>query len=526
MDSNTEQLYDEVAYTSIPIHQSHPDYCAVIATLHGLTPPPVDRCRVLELGCNRGDNLIPMALTTPGSSFTGIDLSGRAIRDAAERAAALGLSNVEFHQADVTEMPDDFGTFDYILVTGLHPAVPRDVQERIFHVCRACLAPGGIGFVTHAVYPGCNAITAIREIMRYHVRRTDDTSRRIQEARTVVDFLARAQPGGEDPFGQYFKRMLEAAGERDDGHLLHEYLADVHTPTYFHEFALQLSANGLRFLCDIEFDKQVTYGIAEDTLRELHRICDDPVGREQYLDYLCNRSIRTSLFARPGGEPPQAVDASRLASLLISSPAKPVARDGADVMDPGSVRFASGNNYVDVDIPFIKAALDQLASDWPRPRPVEETLAAAHARQVQSGMAAPGSAPAPGDSLAAREYLLKCFAFDLVQFHTCTPQVSSEPSDRPVASPLARLQARDGGRLTTLYHRPVELGEPYRRVLACLDGTRDRDALLKVVADMDAEGIVGQPVAADTDAATRRTELGKKLDIILSRLAQQPLLTG
>lgn len=526
MDPTTEQLYDEIAYTSLPIYQSLPDYCAVIAMLHGLTPPPVEHCRVLELGCNRGDNLLPMALTMPGGTFTGIDLSGRAIRDASATAATLGLTNIEFHRMDVMEMPDQFGTFDYILVTGLHPAVTPDVQERIFQVCRNCLAPEGIGFVTHAVYPASNAVSAIREIMRFHVRHIEDTGRRIQEARSVADFLARSLPERDDPFGHYFRRMLESAGERDSGHLLHEYLADIHTPTYFHEFAGQLSRHSLRFLCDTDFDKRVTHGISEQTMQELHRMCSDPAEREQYLDYLCNRSIRTSLFGHAGGPAPGEVDAGRLAGFLISSPAKPMTQPGADVMAEDTVRFAAGNNYVDVAIPLIKAVLSQLSSDWPCARAFEEVLEAAHERLVQSGMAPTGSAPTSHDRRSVQDYLLRCFAFDLVQLHTCAPRVAQQASGKPVASPLARLQARNNERLTTLYHRPVDLNEPYRRVLVRLDGNHDRETLLELVETMDREGIVGTPVDDNADAATRRAELNKKLDIILYRLAQQPLLTG
>lgn len=54
--------YDEVPYESYPYPQTHPDRIATIATILGISPAPVERCRVLELGCASGGNLIPMAL--------------------------------------------------------------------------------------------------------------------------------------------------------------------------------------------------------------------------------------------------------------------------------------------------------------------------------------------------------------------------------------------------------------------------------------------------------------------------------
>jgi len=46
---------------------------STIATLFGMNPAPVEHCRVLELGCGNGGNLIPMAFGLPQSEFVGID---------------------------------------------------------------------------------------------------------------------------------------------------------------------------------------------------------------------------------------------------------------------------------------------------------------------------------------------------------------------------------------------------------------------------------------------------------------------
>lgn len=56
-----EQLnsYDEVPYESFPYPQSHPNRLATIATLFGMQPTPIPQCRVLELGCAAGGNLVP-----------------------------------------------------------------------------------------------------------------------------------------------------------------------------------------------------------------------------------------------------------------------------------------------------------------------------------------------------------------------------------------------------------------------------------------------------------------------------------
>ena len=86
--------YDEVPYPSAVYAQTHPDRLAVIATLLGLKPAPVESCRVLELGCGDGWNLISMAYGLPESEFVGIDLATQPVARGTALVQKLGLKNV------------------------------------------------------------------------------------------------------------------------------------------------------------------------------------------------------------------------------------------------------------------------------------------------------------------------------------------------------------------------------------------------------------------------------------------------
>src|SRR5262245_19969392 len=59
--------YNELPYGSSSSRLFHPDTLATVARLFGITTPPIDRCRVLELGCSCGGNIIPIAFELPGS---------------------------------------------------------------------------------------------------------------------------------------------------------------------------------------------------------------------------------------------------------------------------------------------------------------------------------------------------------------------------------------------------------------------------------------------------------------------------
>jgi hypothetical protein len=98
------------------------------------------------------------------------------------------------------------------------------------------------------------------------------------------------------------------------------------------------------------------------------------------------------------------------------------------------------------------------------------------------------AAPAPpgvlgeGDARAVAELLLGAYAAKLVDLRARPPRLAARVSDRPVASPIARLQAAAGPDV----HLTSLLGENLRppaesigrRLLPLLDGSRDRAALL------------------------------------------------
>ena len=86
MSAGASTAYDAVAYPSRCCPQAHPDRLATLATLFGMAPAPVERCRVLELGCGDGRNLLALAFALPGSTFVGVDLAPSAVARAKDEA--------------------------------------------------------------------------------------------------------------------------------------------------------------------------------------------------------------------------------------------------------------------------------------------------------------------------------------------------------------------------------------------------------------------------------------------------------
>ena len=155
-------VYDAVDYGGFVNPNSHPGQMAAMGLLHGLSPAAVEGCRVLEIGCNQGRNLIPMACAIPGATFLGVDLAAAPIARGQERIERLGLRNIRLMQGDLMEFgrtPDaawdgTLGPFDYIIAHGVYAWVPGAVRDGLLELCRELLTPEGVAFITYNALPG------------------------------------------------------------------------------------------------------------------------------------------------------------------------------------------------------------------------------------------------------------------------------------------------------------------------------------------------------------------------------------
>lgn len=68
-----------------------------------------------DLGCGAGTALLTLAEAFPQSSFHGYDPSTHAVALARDASARAGLTNVDFHHADASGLPQE-ATFDFALV--------------------------------------------------------------------------------------------------------------------------------------------------------------------------------------------------------------------------------------------------------------------------------------------------------------------------------------------------------------------------------------------------------------------------
>jgi methyltransferase-like protein len=124
--------------------------------------------------------------------------------------------------------------------------------------------------------------------------------------------------------------------------------------------------------------------------------------------------------------------------------------------------------------------------------------------------------------------LLKAYGYsdNLVELHVYAPHFVVEVSERPVASPVARLNAAKRAPVTNVRHERVRLNEISYHLLPYLDGSRDRAALLEIVEGLVAQGLIVIEQDGGAAEAGREDTPAELLDSVLQQLANAALMVG
>ena len=160
--------------------------------------------------------------------------------------------------------------------------------------------------------------------MLYRGMQFSDPNARLAQAKSLVEFVAKASSGSDTPYQRLLQSELEHIGRMEDYYLHHEHLEENNQPLYFHEFAKRLAVNGLQYLGDAEFSTMVSSNFSPEvaaTLKELG--AHDIVQMEQYMDYVRCRYFRKSLICHSGVRLNRIISPPVVAGMLLASAVLP-----------------------------------------------------------------------------------------------------------------------------------------------------------------------------------------------------------
>ena len=430
--------------------------------MFGMQPAYPNKCRVLEMGCGSGGNLVPLADLFPESFYWGVDLAPTAIEQGRARINALGLSNIRLDAMDVMEFPDDAGEFDFILAHGLFSWVPEPVRMKILAICQRHLAPQGVAYISYNAYPGCHIRQMWRDMMLFHTRQFVKPADKIQQGKGIMQLVAHGTMR-EDAGHQLAKEDFQKMVEKPDSALYHDEMGTFWQPFYFHEFTTLAGQNGLQYLAESTYSDMQPTGLTPQAAQALDAVSKAGVVLyEQYLDFFKMRKFRQTLLCRSDLALHRPVDTACLEQFHFSGPIQIVPNADADA-PPGAVSFQNGINSVTVTTnnPVTIPAISALADAWPCSLSFDELAALCD-----------------GNRAMLREVLHAFYTSQFLNVHSIARKFANRVSDKPEAWRIARHEATLDTAIPHFHHGSIELEDQHvRKLVTLLDGTRTHQDL-------------------------------------------------
>jgi methyltransferase-like protein/trans-aconitate methyltransferase len=503
--------YDQISYPSLVYTDTHPNRLATLALLFGLKPPIVNTCRVLELGCGDGTNIIAIAQSLPQASLLGIDFSAQHIAKGQAMSEAIKLDNLRLKQLDFNEIDTSLGEFDYIIAHGVYSWVPEKMQKTVLEIIQRHLAPNGIAYVSYNVYPGWHLENVVRDMMRYHTQQLPELPFSVQmmQAKGIVRFLANLRQQGDEAFDLLLQEKSQQLQTLQDNYLYHDFLEEENHPVYFYQFIEQLVEQRLAYITDIEFRHYLMLSFPDEVVEAMLELFqEDFFKKEQYLDFFYNRTLRRTLVCHQDMNVHREVDWNAIASCYIAAFLRPnktiVNNDQGDLIQ---FQKADGE-LITVKQPLIQIALNYLTRIYPQSL-YFETLFQYVCEQL----------PQSDQNLSRETFaqaLLALYKQEAIELSINTSTFVTTISKHPIASPLARFLASQGEEpLINLRCELIEINPISRTLLPHLNGKNSRQALLLILKKL-----------VKKQTLTIEEPLGSLLDNILLEIAQCALLVA
>lgn len=508
--------YETVPYPDFVHPRTNPDRIAATARLFGLRTADPSKCRVLEIGCGQGGNLISLASIYPESEFVGIDLSPGHIKRGLRNATAAGIPNVELHAMNVADFDADrFGTFDYIIAHGIYSWVPDPIARHVLRICRQTLSPAGLAFVSYNTYPGWHAKSMIRDMIRYHTASIPEPDRRIAAAKRFLEDLVVSIPE-TTAYGQTLREEFVKINQSDEAYLFHEQFEAINRPLMFVDFIDEIAREGLRYVSEANLTYLPTHRMPTEMARSLAAM--PLIRREQHIDFFADRSFRQSLLAHSdtvglNDEP----DVDAIVDLWLSTSAKTgsaINLDELQLIGPETAKAtvrSSSSRIAMTHLIELKGIAIRFSDLW------EFVLS-----QTRDMVLKPDSKTSLGSEL------LQLAKVGLVDWHVGPSPYTLTSGDHPTVSAWSRYQASVGETVATRRHQAIRLDEATRQLVQHCDGKHDLNAITDAVFEFiqrDAMHVhsEGQPIS---DSDQLRELVHQEVLRNLSSLAERGLFAS
>lgn len=290
----------DTAYPDTFFRELSPVWLNYVAALNGARPRLLDEpFTYLELGCGLGSSCIVNAGALPSGAFHACDINPDHIAGARQRAGALAVDNVVFHEASFEDLLErDLPAFDFIAAHGVYSWVNERARRALRALVHRHLKPEGLLYLSYNCLPGWATELPLRRLLIELVATgTGDTAQRLEQALASLRRLATSRP-------HYFDAVPGAAAavsaylRGSSNYLAHEFLNESWEPFYSVDVADEMHASGLRLLGSATLVDNHEGLLVNERAAEAIGALESARQRQLALDFALDRRFRRDVFTR------------------------------------------------------------------------------------------------------------------------------------------------------------------------------------------------------------------------------------
>jgi SAM-dependent methyltransferase len=335
----------DTSYTDQFFRELAPAWLNYVAALNGAPPVAVDRPFVyLELGCGFGTSTVVNAGAYPQGAFHGCDIIPAHVDGGRRHAAAFGVGNVTFHEADFDQLLGrGVPPCDFVVLHGVYSWVDEEARAAVRRVIDDRLKPGGLVYVSYNCLPGWASEAPLRKLLVEFSRPHDgDTAERTAAALDALTAFSQGRP-------RYFKAnpsaltAVDAWHKRDTEYVVHEFMNAAWQPFYAVDVADELAAIGLRYVGSATLaDNHPALVLDAESAKAVAALGTDRQ-RQVATDFATNQRFRRDVFVRADANDRSAsLSGERLFATVIGSARAPSAIGVRVAVPRGEIGFHDG----------------------------------------------------------------------------------------------------------------------------------------------------------------------------------------
>jgi protein-lysine methyltransferase-like protein len=468
------------------------------ALVEGYGTSPLEGAHYLEIGTRSGTNLIAQAVAFPQTAFTAAPLAD--CSEIASLSKQARVANVRSGDLDLASFESSgLATYDFITAADVFSTAATAERMALLVLTKKHLAEDGIACISVDVTPGWQLISDLKTELCQRLEQDGDPAEQVELVRARMNILAKKISAGEVNDRRHLLGELGRLSRASDAEVYRDLLDPNHRAVPIGEFLAMADAAKLKPIGDIDPAKS-----NPDRLPSAMRGSDGHVltTAEIYdgIDKHTGTKRRHVLLVHAEREK-KAFDLGKaLGSLRLTSDLSRADRTITDreLLAGGPITFVGPLKYR-TENPIEIVALALLERHKYFPVRVDHLVA-----HIIGALKPMGIQPVDALNVSRALFTVaqKLLPTGALVTHLEETRAVSRPGERPVLSPLALAQARQGAtHVASLLPHSIAVDETACFILSRLDGTQAVNQIVEELAESVSKGELALAAAEGTPQA-------------------------